>query len=123
MFEVYKEAEFSAAHFLRDYEGKCESLHGHNWKVRLLIKALQLDSIGMVMDFEEIKGVLENILTKLDHHNLNEIPPFDRINPTSENVARYIFEEASQLINTENTRVSSVQVWEKQASCAIYKAD
>lgn len=123
MFKVFKEAEFSAAHSLREYKGRCENMHGHNWKVRLQISASELDSLGMAIDFEEVKQVLNKVIGKLDHQNLNEIPPFDELNPTSENIAKYIFEEASGLINADRVKVDSVMVWEKQSSCAIYEAD
>lgn len=123
MFKVFKEAEFSAAHSLREYKGRCENMHGHNWKVRLQLCASDLDSLGMVIDFEEVKQVLNKVISKLDHQNLNEIPPFDKLNPTSENIAKYIFEEASGLVNTDRVRIESVIVWEKQSSCAIYEAD
>ncbi len=123
MFKVFKDTEFSAAHSLRRYKGKCESLHGHNWKVRLQLKTQELDSLGMAIDFEEIKEALGTIIAKLDHQNLNEISPFDKINPTSENIARYIFEEASEILCTEKINLDRVMVWEKPSSCAIYKAD
>jgi len=123
LFKVFKEAEFSAAHSLREYKGRCENMHGHNWKVRLQISASELDSLGMAIDFEEVKQVLNKVIGKLDHQNLNEIPPFDELNPTSENIAKYIFEEASGLINADRVKVDSVMVWEKQSSCAIYEAD
>lgn len=123
MYKVFKEAEFSAAHSLRGYKGRCESMHGHNWQVRLQIRAIDTDSLGMVVDFEEIKQALAKVIGKLDHQNLNEIPPFNELNPTSENIAKHIFEEASGLLNTDRVKVDSVMVWEKQSSCAVYEAD
>lgn len=123
MFKVFKDAEFSAAHSLRGYKGKCENLHGHNWNVRLQLVANELDSLGMVIDFEEVKNALITINSKLDHQNLNEVVPFDKINPTSENIAKYIFQEASTMLTTDRVKIDRVMVWEKASSCAIYQAD
>lgn len=123
MFEVFREAEFSAAHSLREYRGKCESVHGHNWKVHVYVRAQELNPLGMAIDFGEIKEALNAILSKLDHQNLNETAPFDRINPTSENIAKYICQEASRIIDTEGLKVCRVMVWEKESSCAIYQVD
>ncbi len=123
MFKVFKDTEFSAAHNLREYKGRCENLHGHNWKVRLQLVATELDSLGMVIDFEEVKNALTTIISKLDHRNLNEVAPFDKINPTSENIAKYIFQEASTIITTDRVKIDQVMVWEKTSSCAIYQID
>lgn len=123
LFEVFREVEFSAAHSLRGYRGRCENLHGHNWKVRVHVKARELNPLGMVMDFGEIEEALNAILAKLDHQNLNETSPFVTTNPTSENIAKYIFREASKIIDTDNLRVDRVMIWEKDNSCAVYEAD
>lgn len=121
MFKVFKDAEFSAAHSLRGYKGRCENLHGHNWRVRLQLVAEELDSLGMLIDFEEAKNALTTIISKLDHRNLNEVEPFDKINPTSENIAKYIFQEASTILTTDRVEIDKVMVWEKTGSCAIYQ--
>jgi len=123
MFKAFKEAEFSAAHSLRGYKGKCEALHGHNWKIRLQIAASELDPLGMVIDFAELKEILASILGRLDHQNLNEVAPFDKTNPTSENIAKYIYDKASEMLSDERVKVDRVMVWEKSTSCAEYQAD
>lgn len=123
MFKVLKDKEFSAAHSLREYKGRCENLHGHNWKVRLQLVAKELDSLGMVIDFEEVKNALATIIDRLDHQNLNEVEPFDKVNPTSENIAKYIFQEASTMLTTDRVNIDQVMVWEKTSSCAIYQID
>lgn len=122
MYEVYKETYFSGAHRLREYEGKCESLHGHNWKVRAFIGATELDRLGMVIDFKVLKNALSETVEVLDHTDLNAIPPFDKINPSAENLAKYIFDGLSERINDERVRITKVMVWESHASCAIYTA-
>ncbi len=120
MYYIYKEATFSAAHRLRDYHGKCERLHGHNWKVRVYLKSETLDDQGMVVDFSVLKEKLNKILDYLDHKYLNEIPPFDKINPSAENIAKFIFDRLSEEFK-ERVRVHRVMVWESEGSCAIYE--
>ena len=89
-YEISVEKYFSAAHALREYKGKCERLHGHNWRVLVVVSGQKLDGVGMVMDFSELKKILEVALSNLDHSFLNEADPFDKINPTAENIAEYI---------------------------------
>ena len=113
MFDVSVEQSFSAAHRLMGYKGKCENMHGHNWKVRLSVSKKTLDQQGMVIDFSELKNELNDMLMKLDHKVLNEIPYFKKINPTSENIAKYIHDN----LKLKNLRVS---VWETDTSCATY---
>lgn len=120
MFEIYKEGSFSAAHRLRHYSGKCENLHGHNWKVQVFLKAERLDDLGMVMDFGILKAEMDEILARLDHKELNKLKPFQGINPTAENIARWIFQEMSEKVKDERIQVSKVMVWETDSSCAIY---
>ena len=110
---------FSAAHFLRNYRGKCENLHGHNWKVELEVKGNRLNEAGFVMDFKELKRILKEIVEELDHKLLNEKPPFNRINPSSENIAKYIFDMDKEQL-PPHVRISSVTVWESETSCASY---
>jgi 6-pyruvoyltetrahydropterin/6-carboxytetrahydropterin synthase len=120
MYEVAVYTYFSAAHNLRGYQGKCEELHGHNWKVSVQIGAEKLDQLGMVVDFKELKEELNKIIQKLDHKYLNNVPPFDRLNPSSENIAHYIFQELKKAINSERIKVIKVSVWESENSKAIY---
>jgi len=121
MYEVYKEKSFSGAHHLRGYEGKCEAVHGHNWKVRAFVGASQLDSLGMVVDFKKLKQALGEVSDILDHKDLNATPPFDEINPSAENIAKFLFDELSGRLNDERVRVTAVSVWESERACATYR--
>jgi 6-pyruvoyltetrahydropterin/6-carboxytetrahydropterin synthase len=108
---------FSAAHALRGYKGKCERLHGHNWKVKVTLGSGKLDKTGMAMDFTDIKAVLGGVLLKFDHCFLNETAPFDKINPTAENIARVIFEDMAGKL-PKAVKVHEVEVWESETSSA-----
>lgn len=121
MYKVWKETEISAAHYLRDYGGKCENPHGHNWRVRVYVEADELDGSGMVVDFTVLKNVMEEVGSELDHKDLNSVPPFDSLNPTAENIARWFFERCSQRLTDGRARVSQVRVWETATSCAVYE--
>ncbi len=112
--------DFAAAHLLRDYPGICSRLHGHNWKVEVEVTATRLNEIGMGMDFRDIKAATNELIGALDHRNLNDIPPFDTINPTAENISAYIYKGLSKEINTECITVSSVTLWETDRACVMY---
>jgi len=114
---------FSAAHLLRGYEGACSKLHGHNWKVRVCVKTKEQDEIGMAMDFGVLKTILSNILNNLDHSYLNEIVPFTERNPTSENLAKYIYECIEKELQDKPVAISDVEVYESEKSSVIYKND
>ncbi|HNZ88259.1 MAG TPA: 6-carboxytetrahydropterin synthase QueD [Candidatus Cloacimonas acidaminovorans] len=114
---------FSAAHLLRGYEGACSKLHGHNWKVRVCVKTKEQDEIGMAMDFGVLKTILSNILNNLDHSYLNEIVPFTERNPTSENLAKYIYECIEKELQDKPVAISEVEVYESEKSSVIYKND
>ncbi len=116
MYTIKVEGHFSSAHNLRGYKGKCESLHGHNWKVEVAVTAAGLDSCGMVMDFKTLKQELEGLLSELDHKYLNEMPYFKEVNPTSENIAGYIYASLKKSVSG----LSSVRVWESENSSATY---
>lgn len=118
MYTVSVESRFSSAHNLRGYKGKCEDLHGHNWKVRLTVSSAELDHLGMVCDFTVLKDVLKRAIESLDHKYLNEAEYFKSVNPTSENIARYVFEEVSRIKPELN--VKKVKVWETETSSATY---
>jgi 6-pyruvoyltetrahydropterin/6-carboxytetrahydropterin synthase len=125
MFEVSVEAGFAAAHQLRNYRGKCENLHGHNYKVRVTVQGEELNSIGLLADFTELKAALREISEFLDHKFLNEIPPFTEINPSAENVAKYICDELQKSLNEGSSevpvKIAEVKVWETDTSTATYR--
>jgi 6-pyruvoyltetrahydropterin/6-carboxytetrahydropterin synthase len=112
--------DFSAAHLLRGYPGPCSRLHGHNWKIEVIVKATKLDSIGMGLDFSDIKKATKELIGNLDHRNLNDIPPFDSINPTAENVSAYLYTELSKTINTTQIKVDAITLWETERACVTY---
>ena len=116
MFEIEVFSNFSAAHRLRGYKGKCENMHGHNWKVGASISSDRLDKIGIVVDFRDVKKQLKGVLKRLDHKNLNSLAYFKKLNPTSENIAKFIFENLQKKLP-----VSSVSVWEADDSKATYR--
>ena len=117
MYKLKIESTFSSAHNLRGYCGKCEALHGHNWKVGVSVAKDKLDKTGMVLDFKLLKEKLNKILEKLDHRYLNDIAYFKKVNPTSENIAEFIFRNIKRQI----PQVSAVTVWENNTSCATYE--
>jgi len=123
MYELTIETDFSSAHNLRGYEGACENLHGHNWRVEVSVVAPRLDPLGMVIDFKKLKTAAKAVINRLDHAYLNEIAPFDKENPTAENLARHIYQSLAASINDGNAAVSKVRVWESATSSATYSED
>jgi len=125
MFEVSVEETFAAGHALRGYRGKCENVHGHNYRVRALIAGETLDAAGLLVDFVDLKQILRAIIEKLDHRFLNDVPPFDTLNPSAENMARYFCEEMSRgLASVEQprpVRVAEVKIWETDTATATYR--
>jgi 6-pyruvoyltetrahydropterin/6-carboxytetrahydropterin synthase len=124
MYEISVDETFAAAHNLRNYHGKCEDLHGHNYKVRVVLTGQELDATGLLYDFVHLKRVIQEVIKSLDHKYLNELPPFDTLNPSAENIARHIYDRtATQLPQAANAAViSSVTVWETDTSAATYRA-
>jgi 6-pyruvoyltetrahydropterin/6-carboxytetrahydropterin synthase len=121
MFEVSVQETFAAAHFLRGYKGKCERLHGHNYRVEITVGGERLDAIGMLLDFVEIKRELRKLLERVDHYNLNDIPPFDaEVNTTAENLAFYFWTEMQKALG-DGVNVSQVKVWETDTAVATYR--
>lgn len=118
MFNLTVKSEFSSAHRLRGYQGKCENLHGHNWKVEIAVSGSALDNLGMVADFKELKQRLNDILKDLDHKYLNDLAYFKKKNPTSENIAKYIFERFNS--RRLKFKVDTVTVFESDSACATY---
>ena len=126
VFEISKEFLFSAAHQIRMHGGKCERLHGHNWRVRVHVRASELNRIGMVIDFADLQKLVAEVGQRFDHQNVNEIPPFDVLNTTAELIARFFHEEMNaRLADLEKgrVRVSRVDVWENEGSLAVYREE
>ncbi|MEW6409531.1 MAG: 6-carboxytetrahydropterin synthase QueD [Nitrospirota bacterium] len=120
MYELMIESKFSAAHQLRNYKGKCEKLHGHNWKVAVYVITERLNDTGIAIDFAELKTTTEEILNQLDHSFLNDMFPFTEINPSSENIARWIYDSLNKKLKDRNLQVSMVTVWESDSAAATY---
>jgi 6-pyruvoyltetrahydropterin/6-carboxytetrahydropterin synthase len=118
-YELFIQADFSAAHQLREYKGKCERLHGHNWRVDLRLAGDRLDAEGLLLDFTEAKRILGEVLERFDHRYLNEVEPFDRLQPSSENIARTIAEAVAERFPA-GVRVVSVTAWESDRCAATY---
>lgn len=121
--EISREFTFSAAHQIRGHRGKCERLHGHNYRIRIFVRAHALNALSLVVDFADLQTVISEICARFDHQNLNEIPPFDDVNTSAENISRVIYGEASKRLSAmEGPRVwvARVDVWENQGSLASY---
>ncbi len=112
--------DFASAHTLRDYPGDCNRMHGHNWKIEVEVVAEQLDALGMGVDFKVIKNATRSLAKKLDHRYLNDIEPFNKVNPTAENIAAFFYQGLSKTLNNERVRVSSVTMWETERACVRY---
>ena len=123
MYRISVEQHFDAAHFLRGYQGKCESLHGHRFRVVVEVKALELNDIGIAYDFTELKRHLGDILSKFDHTYLNDVPPFDEINPSSENIAATTYDRLKVKLAGAPVSISSIEVWESPQSWVKYSPD
>ena len=123
MFEVTVDQTFAAAHALRNYKGGCENIHGHNFKVQVVLAGERLDDAGLLVDFIDVKNLMGQILARLDHQNLNETPPFDVKNPSAENIAEYICTEMTGgLVNNPvPVRIREVKVWETEIQSATYR--
>lgn len=120
MYEIKVIGEFSSAHKLKSYKGKCENIHGHNWKVELIVAGEILNSIGLLIDFQILKKKLNIVLKNLDHKNLNLIPFFRDKNPSSENIAFFIYKKMEQILKGYPLKVKKVTVWENEKQCASY---
>jgi 6-pyruvoyltetrahydropterin/6-carboxytetrahydropterin synthase len=114
---------FASAHTLRDYPGECRRMHGHNWRVEVEVEANALDPLGMAIDFKTIKQRARDLASRLDHHYLNDIPPFDQINPTAENIAAWFYRELSHQLNDQRVRVSAITVWETDTASVRYSEE
>ena len=122
MFEVTIEDTFAACHALRNYRGKCENVHGHNYRCQVTLEGDQLDAIGLLVDFVEMKRVVHAVLDRMDHQWLNDFPPFDVLNPSAENMVKYIHDEVKQGLSIrEGVRVGAVKLWETDTASATYR--
>ncbi|MEW6118001.1 MAG: 6-carboxytetrahydropterin synthase QueD [Nitrospirota bacterium] len=121
MYELMIETGFASAHQLRGYKGKCENLHGHNWRVQVYVTAERLNELDIAIDFHDLKAQTNEIIAQLDHTCLNNVFPFTEKNPSSENIARWIFESLrKRLTGYSNVSVSAVTVWESESASATY---
>jgi 6-pyruvoyltetrahydropterin/6-carboxytetrahydropterin synthase len=123
MFEVSVEQTFAAGHALRNYKGACENVHGHNFKIQVTIEGQELDQTGMLVDFLDVKQSMREVIARLDHKFLNDVPPFDVKNPSAENIAEYFYEELTSglVSNPVPVRVREVKVWETEIQSATYR--
>jgi len=125
MYEVSVDETFAAAHNLRNYHGKCEDLHGHNYKIRVVLEGKELDDTGLLYDFVHLKRVIQEVIGGLDHKYLNELAPFDTLNPSAENMAKYFYEEVTRGLTDlpPGARVTDVILWETDTSRAQYRPE
>ena len=122
MYKIFVETHFAASHQLHGYQGACKALHGHTWKIRVEVKTDRVDEIGISVDFKELKSDIRSVIDRLDHHHINEIPPFDKINPTAENLSRHIYEEIQKTLPS-HVRMSKVTVWESSNYAISYSEE
>lgn len=120
MYRLTIQTHFAAAHNLIHYQGDCENLHGHNWKVEVTVAARELNQAGLGIDFKILKRETKTILARLDHKYLNNLDMFKGVSPSSEHIARYLFDELSTVLNGDNVTVEMVNVWESDNACASF---
>ena len=123
MYEITVEKHFDAAHYLRGYQGKCESLHGHRYRVVVKVGAAKLDDVGLAYDFTDLKRHLQGILDRYDHTCLNDVPPFDEINPSAENIAAAIYNELRDKLSADPVTLTAVEAWESPEQGVAYRPD
>jgi len=124
MHEVMIEMGFSSAHALRGYQGKCENTHGHNYKVEVYVRGRELNKIGLLIDFKDLKAATRKMVDYLDHKNINELPPFDvEVNPSAEEMAVFFLREVGRQVNDDRVQVYKVRVWETDTCAATYTID
>ena len=123
MYEVTVEAGFSSGHYLRNYRGKCENPHGHNYKVRVTLAGQELDRAGLLLDFKDLREVMKHVIDRLDHQMINDLEPFTSLNPSAENLAKYFYDETNSKLSRETNgrvRVKDVTIWETDETTATY---
>jgi 6-pyruvoyltetrahydropterin/6-carboxytetrahydropterin synthase len=123
MYTLNVETKFASSHQLRGYKGKCENIHGHSWKVQVCVCSKELNDIGLAIDFTDLKRIMDEIVKPLDHTCLNDIDPFTAINPSSENIAKYVFDSLGDKVVPYRVIVKSVTVWESDSASATYTRD
>ena len=126
MYEISAFGHFDAAHFLRGYQGKCANIHGHRWKVELTLQGSVLNEIGILIDFMDVKTMLKEVLDVFDHKMINDVAPFDKLNPTAENIACFIYGQMTDRLlgqTDAGIRIAKVTVWESEAASATYFRD
>ena len=122
MFEVTIEQTFAAGHALRNYKGKCENVHGHNYRCQVTMEGDDLDHVGLLIDFVELKKAVGSVIDRMDHQWLNDYPPFNVLNPSAENIAKYIYDEVANVIAAgPGVKLGSVKLWETDTSFATYR--
>jgi len=121
IYEIYVKDHFAAAHALRGYNGNCSNMHGHNWDVEAYIQCTKLNKLGIGIDYRDVKEIVKDVLSKLDHTNLNEVAEFGSINPTSENISKFLYSELSRRLNTEFIKVTKVMVFESPGCGSSYQ--
>lgn len=125
MFTIFKDYRFAAGHFIPGHTGGCENLHGHNYRVRVHVAAARLDTLGMVIDFADLKEIADAVLGPFDHRVINDFPPFDTVSPTAEELAAYTYREVSKRLDDKGAdrglAVRKVEVWESESACATYE--
>jgi 6-pyruvoyltetrahydropterin/6-carboxytetrahydropterin synthase len=122
LYRIFIETHFAASHQLHGYQGLCKDLHGHTWKVRVEVETNETNDIGISFDFKELKAITQSVIQRLDHHHINDVEPFDKENPTAENLARYIFVEIKTLLPS-SVRIHQVTVWESAYYAVSYSED
>jgi 6-pyruvoyltetrahydropterin/6-carboxytetrahydropterin synthase len=121
MFEISVEYTFAAGHALRGYKGKCENVHGHNYKVQVMVGGDQLDSTGLLLDFVELRATIKGLVERLDHRFLNDLEPFDKLNPSAENLAKYFYDELAPKVRERGQQIQAVKIWETDTTSATYR--
>lgn len=121
MYEISVDYTFAAGHALRNYKGKCENVHGHNYKLRVTVEGPALDATGLLVDFIDLRAAIKSLADRLDHQFLNDLPPFDKLNPSAENIARYFSDGLAPQLKADGVHVQSVTVWETDTTSATYR--
>jgi 6-pyruvoyltetrahydropterin/6-carboxytetrahydropterin synthase len=125
MFEVTVEQTFAAGHALREYKGKCENVHGHNYRVQVTVEGDRLNSIGLLVDFVDLKRVVRQVIERLDHQFINDLEPFTIVNPSADNLAKYFYDEVTNRLDLGRSdppsRIAVVKIWETDTSIAVYR--